>query len=110
MEEIVIGVIILIVFVVVFLSGRKQKLAHAESTRTARRAERESWARKSVLSYAQVQQFREELIKSVEDKLADHPEQVDRMKEIINDWADLRIQSFKERRSWIRRPGQVKQE
>jgi len=108
MNEIIIGLIILIILIVVFLFGRKQKLAHAESDKAAKRAEKELWVKQSVMSYGQVQQIREELIKSMEDKLAENPEQVEQLKKIINDWADLKIQSFQERRSWVRKPDQSK--
>lgn len=110
MNEIIIGVIILIILIALFLFGRKQQLTHAESVKTAIRSVREFRAKKSVLSYGQVQQLREELIKSIQEKLADQPEQLERMNEIINDWADLKIQSFQERRSWIRKPDKTKPE
>ena len=108
MYEIIIGIFILIILAAVFLSGRKQKIAHAKVNKTTKRAERESWTQKSVMSFGQINQFREELIKSMEEKFADHPEQMKQLKEIINDWADLKIQSFQERRSWVRKPDQTK--
>ncbi len=110
MNEIIIGVVILIILIVVFLSGRKQRLAQAESDITAQRAEKESWAKESVINYQQVQQLREELIKSIEEKLADRPEDKEQLRKIIDDWADLKIQSFQERRSWVRRPDQTQKE
>lgn len=108
MTEIVIGAIILIVIIGVFWFGKRHQLAHAESRREARRTERESWGRESVMSYGQIQEIRQDLIKTMEEKLADHPEQMERLKKIINDWADLKIQSFKERRSWVRRPEETR--
>ena len=109
MNEIIIGAIILVILISVFMSIR-QRLAGAESDRTAKRAERESWGRESVVSYGQVQRLREDLIKSMEEKLADQPEHVEQLKEIINEWAELKMQSFRERRSWVRKPDQTKQE
>jgi len=109
MNEIVIGIFVLIILIAAFLSGRKRLMTHAESDRTAKHSERELWAKKSIMTYGQVQQIREELIESMEEKLEDHPEQLNRLKEIINDWAEVKIQSFQERRSWIRRPDKTKQ-
>jgi len=44
------------------------------------------------------------LIKATEEKLGDNPGQVDQLKKIIDEWADLKVESFKERRSWVRNP------
>ena len=33
--------------------------------------------------------------------------QLDKMKTIINDWADMKIKSFKDRRSWVRNPDDI---
>ena len=51
-----------------------------------------------------MQQLRNELIKAIEEKLGDDPEQVDQLKKIIDEWADLKVESFKDRRSWVRNP------
>ncbi|UCH62015.1 MAG: hypothetical protein JSU77_09410 [Fidelibacterota bacterium] len=110
MNEIIIGVVILIILIAVFLSGRKQRLARADSDLTAQRTEKESWEKESVISYQQVQQLREGLHKLIEERLADRPEDKERLVKIIDDWADLKVQSFHERRSWIRRPDQTQQE
>ncbi|MEE9166721.1 MAG: hypothetical protein V3U24_04570 [Candidatus Neomarinimicrobiota bacterium] len=110
MNEIIIGFIILIVLLVVFLFGKRHQLAHVESRREAKRAERESWTGESVMSYGQIQEIREELIQSMEEKLSDEPEHVERLRKIINDWADLKIESFTERRSWVRKPDETKKE
>jgi hypothetical protein len=110
MNELIIGVIILIILVVVLLSGRKQRLAQAESDITGQRTEEESWAKEAVMSERQIKQVRARLIKSLEEKFAKQPEDLERLKEIINDWADLKIQSFQERRSWVRRPDQTEPE
>lgn len=110
MNEIVIGLIILIVLVVVFLAGRKRQLARTESDRTTKQAERESWSKEAVVSYGQVQQVRAELIATLRARLGDQPEQLEGLREIIDEWADLKIQAFQERRSWVRRPDQTKPE
>ena len=110
MNEIIIGIIILIILIAVLLSGRKQRLAQAESEIIDQRVEKKSKEKESVMSDRQVQQVRERLITSIEEKFADRPEDLERLREIINDWADLKIQSFQERRSWVRRPDQTEPE
>ena len=110
MNEIIIGIIILIILIAVLLSGRKQRLAQTESDISDQRDEEKSWAKESVMSDRQVQQVREGLIRSVEEKFAKQPEDLEQLKEIINDWAELKIKSFQERRSWVRRPDQTEPE
>ena len=44
------------------------------------------------------------MIATLEASITEEPEQLDKMKTIINDWADMKIKSFKNRRSWVRNP------
>ncbi len=104
MNELIIGVVILILLIAVFLSGRKQRIAQVESDLTAQQSERESWASESIASIQQVQQLRQDLIRSIEERLADRPEDIAQLRKIVDEWAELKIQSFHERRSWVRRP------
>tara|TARA_Y100000294_G_C8471482_1_gene302873 strand:+ start:373 stop:699 length:327 start_codon:yes stop_codon:yes gene_type:complete len=106
MNEIVIGIIVLLIMVMVILSGRKKQIADAKSEKEAGQAEEESWKSEQVLSYGQVQDAREELVHALEENLADQPEQLERIKKIINDWAELKVRTFQERRSWVRKPDQ----
>lgn len=106
MNEIIFGVLISVILIVVFLLGKKKLLLHAESEKIASRFKRETWAKKSIMSYGQIQQLRKELVESMEEKLADQPEQLERFKEIIDDWTKLKIKTFEDRRSWVRKPGE----
>ena len=45
MNEIIIGIIILIILIAVLLSGRKQRLAQTESDISDQRDEEKSWAK-----------------------------------------------------------------
>ncbi|MFQ6676222.1 MAG: hypothetical protein ACE5LH_07735 [Fidelibacterota bacterium] len=107
MTELIVGIIVVAVFLLAFLEGRRGQLDRAESARKAGRAQKESWERESILTHGQVEALREELVRSMEERLADQPEQLERVKKIIDDWANLRIESFHERRSWVRRPGET---
>ena len=110
MNEIIIILVILGLTIAIILSGRKRRLDHAESHMMTKLAEREDWARESVMSYAEIQQIRDNLIASVEEKFTDNLVDQNQLKEIINDWADLKIQSYQERRYWVRRPDKPEEE
>ncbi len=110
MNEIVIAVIILAIIVAIILSGRKHRMVQAESHMSSNLEQKEAWAQESVMSYNEVQEIRKNLITSVEERYTDRHEDQERLKEIINDWADLKIRAFQERRSWVRRPGKGDQE
>ena len=45
-----------------------------------------------------------DMLKTLDDSIKDNPEQLDQIKHIVNDWADMKIKSFKDRRSWVRNP------
>ena len=47
---------------------------------------------------------RNEMLKTLDDSIKDNPEQLERIKHIINDWANMKIKSFRDRRSWVRNP------
>jgi len=106
MNEIVIGIIVLVIMIVVILSGRKEQIDIAVSEKKAEQEEAESWRSEHVMSYGQVQDAREELIHTLEENLSDQPEQLERIKKIINEWADLKFKIFQERRSWVRKTEQ----
>ena len=51
-----------------------------------------------------VDKQRNEMLKTLDDSIKDNPEQLERIKHIVNDWADMKIKSFRDRRSWVRNP------
>ena len=38
----------------------------------------------------------------IESNLSDHPEESRQLKEIIEEWANLKVEAFENRRSWVR--------
>ena len=50
----------------------------------------------------------DQLNELIDANLGEHPEQSAQLKDIIEDWANLKIESFENRRSWVRSPGQKK--
>ena len=56
------------------------------------------------MKYDEIQSRREALLKAVDEKFKDNPEQSEDLKKMINDWAELRTKIFTDRRSWVRNP------
>ena len=97
-------ILVLIVIAASVIMSRKSKLSGVEDRKDEERSKKESFAKEDVLSYGQVQDRRKELIEAVESSLKDNPEHVSMLKQIINDWAKLKIKAFQDRRSWVRNP------
>ena len=55
-------------------------------------------------SEIEIDEQRNEMVKTLNDSIKDNPEQLNKIKHIINDWADMKIKSYKNRRSWVRNP------
>ena len=53
-------------------------------------------------TYGQVQERKNQLLSLINDNLSDHPQESDQLKEIVDDWAELKIEAFQNRRSWVR--------
>ena len=41
-----------------------------------------------------------------DDSIKDNQDHLEKIKHIVNDWADMKIKSFKDRRSWVRNPAE----
>ena len=95
MNQIIILAVVIALMIVAMLTSGKEKVSKVETVKKSK---------ESFVNYGQVQQLRNELIKATEEKLGDNPGQVDQLKKIIDEWADLKVESFKERRSWVRNP------
>ena len=95
-------IIILIVMVYALTEHLKEKNTVAESTRQKNIAEREEISQEEIATYGQVQERKGQLLSVINDNLSDHPEESDQLKEIIEDWAELKIEAFQNRRSWVR--------
>ena len=101
-----IGILIIVIAVIVLaiFASRKNQMKGAEQNRETEQTEKETFANEDILSYGQVQERKRELIDAIETNLADKPEQLAQLKQIINDWAELKVKSFLDRRSWVRKP------
>ncbi len=102
--EFILLFIILGVIGYAFYDSRKKKTQTAKHSKEEVIHQKEAYAKEDIMSYGQVQERRNELFQVIDDNLGDHPEQSFQLKQIINDWADLKIKVFEERRSWVRSP------
>ena len=102
--EILFLIIVLVVLAMAVFSSRKEQASEADDRKDQVRQQKEDYAQEDVMTYGQVQQRREDLLNVLDENLGDKPDQRDQIKKIINDWADLKIKAFQDRRSWVRNP------
>jgi len=107
MEILFLLIVLVVLFLAVF-SSRKEQTSAADHRKDSVQKEKEGFAEEDIMTYGQVQQRREEFINVLEDNLSEKPEQLDQIKRIVNDWADLKIKAFQDRRSWVRNPDKEK--
>jgi hypothetical protein len=98
--------IVLIIILVVMLYAVSEHLRDknlvAEETKLQNIAEKEEISQEEVATYGQVQERKTELFSLIDENLSDHAEQSSQLKDIIDEWANLKIESFQNRRSWVR--------
>jgi len=107
MEILFLLIVLVVLFLAVF-SSRKEQATAADDIKDAVQKEKQGFAEEDIMTYGQVQQRREELINVLDENLSDNTEQCDQIKKIVNDWADLKIKAFQDRRSWVRNPDKEK--
>ena len=95
-------VVILIVIVYALTEHWKEKNTIAKSDRQKNIAEKEEISKEDIATYGQVQERKNQLLSLINDNLSDHPKESDQLKEIVDDWAELKIEAFQNRRSWVR--------
>jgi len=64
--------------------------------------EKDKLSDEEITTYGQVQERKKQLFSVIDDNLKDHPDESNQLKEIIEDWANLKIEAFQNRRSWVR--------
>ena len=95
-------IVILGVMVYAMLSHGQEKKSIAESKREQNISEKEEAFQEEVATYGQVQERKNKLFELIDENLAEHPEQSSQLKDIIEEWANLKIEAFQNRRSWVR--------
>ena len=101
------GIILIVVLIIIGFAitwSNQGQVKEVEDRQTQYTRERQDMAKHDNKSASEVDNDRNAMIETLETSITDQPEQLDKMKNIINDWADMKIKSFKDRRSWVRNP------
>ena len=95
-------IIILAVILYAMVTNNQSKSKKAEELREQIIAEKETISKEEVATYGQVQDRKNQLIKVIDSSLSAHPEESNQLKDIVDEWANLKVESFENRRSWVR--------
>ena len=101
------GIILIIALIIIGLAitwSNQGQVEEVELRQSKYTKEKNELAEHDNRSANDVDDQRNEMLKTLDDSIKDNPEQLDRIKHIVNDWADMKIKSFKDRRSWVRNP------
>ena len=101
------GIILIIVLIIIGFAitwSNQGQVKEIEEQQTKQSNARQEMAKHDNRSSSDIDNDRNAMIATLEASITDEPEQLEKMKTIINDWADMKIKSFKNRRSWVRNP------
>ena len=101
------GIILIVVLIIIGFAitwSNQVQVKEVEDRQTQYTRERKAMAEHDNKSASEVDNDRNAMIETLEASITDQSEQLEKMKNIINDWADMKIKSFKDRRSWVRNP------
>ncbi|MBA64897.1 MAG: hypothetical protein CMG55_03750 [Candidatus Marinimicrobia bacterium] len=95
-------VIILAVLIYAMINNSQEKRLSAKKQKEQIAAEKENISNEEIATYGQVQERKKQLLSLIDSNLSEHPDESKQLKEIIEDWAELKIEAFQNRRSWVR--------
>ena len=101
------GIILIIVLIIIGFAitwSNQGQVKKIEEQQTKQSIARQEMAKHDNRSSSDIDNDRNAMIATLEASITEEPEQLEKMKTIINDWADMKIKSFKNRRSWVRNP------
>ena len=101
------GILLIIALIIIGFAitwSNQGQVKEVESRQSEFAKKRDEIADHDNRSEIEVDAQRNEMLKTLDDSIKDNPEQLNKIKHIINDWADMKIKSFKNRRSWVRNP------
>ena len=101
------GIILIIVLIIIGFAitwSNQGQVKEIEEQQTKQSIARQEIAKHDNRSSSDIDNDRNAMIATLEASITEEPEQLKEMKTIINDWADMKIKSFKNRRSWVRNP------
>ncbi|MFC1890987.1 hypothetical protein ACFLZT_01175 [Thermodesulfobacteriota bacterium] len=101
--EIILVVVIIVILAVIFYTRRKEHFTEVHKEVVIKQEEKKTWKEEKFMSYGEVQEVRSVLKKDIMEKFEDQ-EKRDTLLDIVDEWAELRIKTFQDRRSWVRDP------
>ena len=104
MDSGIVLIIALIIIGVAITWSNQGQVKEVERRQSQFEKEKNELAEHDNRSSNDVDTQRNEMLKTLDDSIKDNPEQLERIKHIVNDWADMKIKSFRDRRSWVRNP------
>ena len=84
------------------INNSQEKRLSAEKQKERIAAEKAENSNEEIATYGQVQDRKKQLLSLIEANLSDHPDESEQLKKIVEEWANLKIEAFQNRRSWVR--------
>ena len=101
------GIVLIIALIIIGFAitwSNQGQVREVELRQSQYEKERNELAEHDNQSAKDVDNQRNDMLKTLDDSIRDNPEQLKQIKHIVNDWADMKLKSFKDRRSWVRNP------
>ena len=95
-------IIILAVLIYAMINNSQEKRLTAEKQKERINAEKIENSNEEIATYGQVQERKKQLLSLIESNLSEHPDESLQLKDIVEEWANLKIEAFQNRRSWVR--------
>ena len=95
-------IIILAVLLYAMINNSQEKRLDAKRQKERLVAEKAENSSEEIATYGQVQERKKQLLSLIESNLSEHPNESRQLKEIIEEWANLKVEAFENRRSWVR--------
>ncbi|MDP6500822.1 MAG: hypothetical protein QF743_08955 [Candidatus Marinimicrobia bacterium] len=106
MNQLLIIIIILLAFAIIILGGRKHRVKKADDEKESMKVEKDEWAKENIRSEKEIHDTQAHLHSTIDDKIGSDNQDGELLKNIVDEWVELKIKRFTERRSWVRNPDQ----
>jgi hypothetical protein len=103
--EFIIIILVFAILIYAMSTSRVQERKKVELEKEKLSEEKERMSSEDIATYGQVQDRKKDLMSVIDANLSEHPKQSSQLKSIIEEWADLKIEAFENRRSWVRASG-----
>ena len=95
-------IIILAVLLYAMVNNSQEKRLNAKKQKEKMVAEKAENANEEIATYGQVQERKKQLLDLIESNLSEHRDESKQLEKIVEEWANLKIEAFENRRSWVR--------